>query len=391
MATATSQQRDIQERIRRGDLTGLNFAGFVRLSFERKSKKKAKQQRPSFYMTGEDVDQRATQEERCRNYVEAHGGRYVYTFDEPDTSAWKRKRVVNPDGTVSWEVIRPRFDEMIKCMQQGVAPNGEPVNGLIVADIDRMTRDHRHLEDAIDVAIHHGKAFIDITGSLDLFTASGQDNARFLVTVKGRQSTNTSIRVSNIHYDMAVAGIPVGGSRPFGWNDDKRTLHPVESKLIRKAREDILFGGIGIHTVCREWRQAGIKTPKGRDFVRQVVREVLLSPRLAGYRVYREEICLDHDGKPVMGQYEPILTVGEWEELRDFLTDPGRHTQSVHAGGRKYFLIRYGTVRPVWPRYAVNIQAPGLGVAASNRGLRSSVGRGVAVVDERCFREDCGL
>jgi len=39
----------------------------------------------------------------------------------------------------------------------------------------------------------------------------------------------------------------------------------------------------------------------------------------------------------------------------------------------------------------VNIQVPGLGVAASNRGLRSSVGRGVAVVGERGFGDDCGL
>ena len=43
------------------------------------------------------------------------------------------------------------------------------------------------------------------------------------------------------------------------------------------------------------------------------------------------------------------------------------------------------------PDPAVNIQAPGLGVAASNRGSRSSVGRGVAVVGERGFRDDCGL
>jgi hypothetical protein len=39
----------------------------------------------------------------------------------------------------------------------------------------------------------------------------------------------------------------------------------------------------------------------------------------------------------------------------------------------------------------VNIQVPGLGVAAGNRGLRSSVGRGVAVVGGRGFREDCAL
>ena len=39
----------------------------------------------------------------------------------------------------------------------------------------------------------------------------------------------------------------------------------------------------------------------------------------------------------------------------------------------------------------VNIQVPELGVAVSNRGLRSSVGRGVAVVGERGFGDDCGL
>ena len=39
----------------------------------------------------------------------------------------------------------------------------------------------------------------------------------------------------------------------------------------------------------------------------------------------------------------------------------------------------------------VNIQAPGFGVAASSRGLRSSVGRGVAVEGECGFRDDGGL
>ena len=39
----------------------------------------------------------------------------------------------------------------------------------------------------------------------------------------------------------------------------------------------------------------------------------------------------------------------------------------------------------------VSIQVLGLGVAAGNRGLRSSVGRGVAVVGERGFRDDGGL
>jgi site-specific DNA recombinase len=136
---------------------------------------------------------------------------------------------------------------------------------------------------------------------------------------------------------MAVAGIPVGGSRPFGWNDDKRTLHPVESELIRKARIDVL-ADVGLHTICREWQKAGIKTPRGNEFVRPVLRSILLSPRLAGYRVHRKDICLDRDGNKVMGQHEAILTVPEWEELRDYLTQEGRQRQNVHKGGRKYLL-----------------------------------------------------
>lgn len=39
----------------------------------------------------------------------------------------------------------------------------------------------------------------------------------------------------------------------------------------------------------------------------------------------------------------------------------------------------------------VNIQAPGPGVAVSDRGLRFGGGRGVAVVAERGFGDDSGL
>jgi len=39
----------------------------------------------------------------------------------------------------------------------------------------------------------------------------------------------------------------------------------------------------------------------------------------------------------------------------------------------------------------VNIQVPGLGIAPSNHGLRSCVGRDVVVVRERGLRDDCTL
>jgi DNA invertase Pin-like site-specific DNA recombinase len=41
-------------------------------------------------------------------------------------------------------------------LKRGVTPNGERVDGLIVYDIDRLTRDNRHLEDAIEVVQNFG-------------------------------------------------------------------------------------------------------------------------------------------------------------------------------------------------------------------------------------------
>ncbi|MFF0065345.1 hypothetical protein ACFYRC_28030 [Streptomyces sp. NPDC005279] len=49
-------------------------------------------------MTGRDIKNRDEQEKDSRGFVEQRGGRYVYTYEEPDTSAWKRKRVRLPSS-----------------------------------------------------------------------------------------------------------------------------------------------------------------------------------------------------------------------------------------------------------------------------------------------------
>jgi hypothetical protein len=90
-----------------------------------------------------------------------------------------------------------------------------------------------------------------------------------------------------------------------------------------------------MHDLPRVTRQ-GITTPKGNRWLTTTLRSVLLSPRLAGYRVYRRGICLGDDGMPVKGLHAPIFTVSEWEELGDFLTngEGRRHAQEGHDGGK---------------------------------------------------------
>ncbi|MFJ2830724.1 recombinase family protein [Streptomyces sp. NPDC087263] len=197
---------DLVQRAHWGDLEGQNWAGLVRLSLEAEDEELATRAarptpdhpadsgtkwRPA---TGRDIRSREEQEKDARRFVESRGGRYVHTYEEPDTSAWKRKRVRQPDGTVAYRVIRPVFEGALEDLKRGAAPNGEHLDGLIVYDIDRLTRDNRHLEDAIEVVENFRRPIIDITGTLDLLTDNGRTVARSPPHTRSRRSPHRRYR-----------------------------------------------------------------------------------------------------------------------------------------------------------------------------------------------------
>ncbi|MET8628549.1 hypothetical protein ABZW30_33220 [Kitasatospora sp. NPDC004669] len=91
----------------------------------------------------------------------AYRQRYVYTYQEPDTSAWKRKRVCLDDGRIVYRLPRPVLEGAFEDLERGLAPNGARTDGLIVPDPDRLTRDNRHFEDAIEVVEKFGRPIID--------------------------------------------------------------------------------------------------------------------------------------------------------------------------------------------------------------------------------------
>ncbi|MFI1385441.1 recombinase family protein [Embleya sp. NPDC020886] len=346
---------DLVTRAHWGDLSGQNIAGLVRLSFEQLSKEEEEAEptleRP---YSGKDIKSREEQEKETKTFVEKRGGTYVYTYEEPDTSAWKRKRIRLPDGTVGYRVIRPIFEGALEDLKKGMAPNGVRVDGLIVSDIDRLTRDNRHLEDAIDVVVRFRRPIIDITGTLDLLTENGQAVARMLVTMANKASAATSRRVHKNHQARQAAGIPAGGTRAFGWESDKRTLRPSEAAALR---EDIprIIAGASIGSAIRKWNAAGLWTPRGSLWNRNMAITMLRNPRLCGYRsrIVREfhpetgsehtriEICLDAEGNPVIGQWVRIVDPEVWESLIEVI----RPSRTPSAGRNARVYLGVGTFR----------------------------------------------
>jgi site-specific DNA recombinase len=239
-------------------------------------------------------------------------------FEDNDASAYKRKP-------------RPAFERMLKDLAD------RRLDGVVVYDIDRLARRPTDLERLIDIYDRRKLVFATVQGDLDLSTSDGRTMARVMCAFANKSSMDTSRRVTRKHLELAQQGLPVGGNRPFGYKADKRTLDKREAKLIQVAAQDILKG-VGLHTICRQWNERGIATTVGNPWRKQVLKNMMLSPRLAGYRVYQGGIARDDEGKPVTGQFPPVLDVPTWEAVCAVLTDPSRSGPHVHVGGRKYLL-----------------------------------------------------
>jgi site-specific DNA recombinase len=340
---------DLVLKARRGDLEGLNLAGLVRLSPGLNNQYGADLQDGQRPYSGRDIKSTDEQEKDTRAYAERRGGRYVFTYEEPDTSAWRRRRVRLPDGSTVYRVIRPVFEGALNDLKRGTAPNGERLDGLVVYDIDRLTRDNRHLEDAIEVVEHYGRPILDFTDTLDLLTDNGRTIARILVATSNKQSADTARRARRKHQALQQAGIPVGGRRPFGWQADKRTLDKDEAETVRVAAPRLLSGA-PIGAIVAEWNAHGVVTPSGNGWSRASVKAILRNPRMCGYRAravrvqrddgsesaYRMEIVRNAENDPVIGQWEPILSVETWEEVVAVI---GAGTQSGRGSNARVYLL----------------------------------------------------
>jgi DNA invertase Pin-like site-specific DNA recombinase len=247
----------------------------------------------------------------------------VETYVDNDVSAFK----------VS--VTRPAFERMLSDLDAG------SIDGIVAYDLDRLARQPVDLERLIRVYDSRpGLRFATVQGDVDLQSADGRTMARVMVAFANKSSMDTARRVKRKHLELAQAGVPVGGARPFGWQRDKLTLDPKESRLIREGVDFLLAGG-SLHGLVRAWNEAGVLTPHGNAWRTGSLRLTLLSPRLAGFRVHQKEAAIGPDGEPVRGQHNPILDVETWERLVSKM----RARPARYRGGRRPKYLLTGVVR----------------------------------------------
>src|SRR5215211_4059243 len=151
------------------------------------------------------------QMEDCERLAERKGWRVAERYVDDDVSAYGGK-------------CRPEYARLLDDLRSGV------IDGVVVWHLDRLHRQPKELEEFFDVC---KAARVDdlatVTGRINLADPDGQFQARILGAVAKKESDDKSRRIRRKHEEIAASGkVSGGGSRPYGYEADKRTVRPAE-------------------------------------------------------------------------------------------------------------------------------------------------------------------
>lgn len=257
------------------------------------------------------------QEKDCRALAARKGWPVTELYVDDDVSAYVPGK-------------RPEYARLLADMKEG------RVDSLVVYDLDRLHRHPWELEEFFRTcdaaAVTH---LASVSGDFDLATSDGQLMARIMGAVAKKSSDDGSRRLQRKHQELAEAGKPSGGgARPFGYEYDGMRIVPDEAEMIRDAARRLLMGE-PMASICRGWNDAGMLTGSGSLWRVGTLRNMLLSPRLAGLRAYKGEIVGE-------AAWQAILERPVWEQVRALLTDPARRQERPARASLLTHLARCG-------------------------------------------------
>ena len=252
------------------------------------------------------------QVEDCERLIERKGWEVAERYVDDDVSAYSGK-------------TRPAYRRMLDDVRGGF------LDAVVVWDADRLHRQPKELEEFFEVCkAADVTKLASVSGDIDLSTHDGQFLARILGAVAKKESDDKSRRVRRKHEELAQAGrIAGGGSRPYGFETDKRTVRESEAVVIRDCARRVLAGE-SIRSITADLTERAVPTVSGGQWKTQTLRTLLMSGRISGQREYHGELV-------ATAEWPPIITPAETTRIRGLLSDPARRT---NKSARRYLLVR---------------------------------------------------
>lgn len=261
------------------------------------------------------------------------GSRVRFVLVENDTSAFKRKKILLPNGKTELRTIRPKFRRALDILTQA------SVTRFHAYDLDRTVRDPRDLEDLIDVVEGSTPRVVceSVTGSLRLANDADITMARVLCAMNNKSSRDTARRVSRARLQQAEEGRFGGGRRRYGWESDGLTVRPDEARVIVRCAENA-NAKVKLREIARDLNSDGIPATDGGRWTAERVRDMLLRPRNAGLLVHRQGVRGRKVYTPddVVGTLpgEPIIKPDVYWSIVHKLTDPSRRTNGAGVAAK---------------------------------------------------------
>ncbi|MBV9058692.1 MAG: recombinase family protein [Pseudonocardiales bacterium] len=259
----------------------------------------------------------ARQEADCRERATRLGWKVAGLYVDNDLSAFSGK-------------TRPEYRRMLDDLSSGV------IDGVIAWHTDRLHRSARELEEFIDICEKASVAVETVkAGPVDLVTPAGRAVARTLGAWARYESEHKAERNRRKALELAQAGKPSGGGRPFGYEEDRITIRENEAKVVRECVR-LLLQGDSLRGLTRDLNSRGILTAAGGQWSTQTLKRVLASGRISGQRDHQPRSQAQtkrHLIRDIVGDavWPPIITKEETARVRALLMDPHRRSMGVTA------------------------------------------------------------
>lgn len=161
-----------------------------------------------------------------------------------------------------------------------------------------------------------------MTGDTDIATGDGLMVARILGAMAANESATKGRRVRRKMEQNAAAGLPHGGwRRPFGFHDDKVTIHADEAAVVRTLAARFIAGE-SLRSLAAWLEAEGVRTVSGNGWRTPTLSAMLSSGRIAGLREHRGTVV----GKPCGSRSSPKTTDAPyspgWRQARSLVAGP---------------------------------------------------------------------
>ncbi|WP_328982141.1 recombinase family protein [Streptomyces mirabilis] len=266
----------------------------------------------------------ARQEEDCRALCARVGWNVVAVHVDNDVSAYSG-------------APRPAWQELLAEVSRG------EIDAVAVWHVDRLTRSPRELEDVIDLADRHGVELATVSGEIDLATPTGRMVARMLGAAARHEAEHKAERQKRQRRQAAEAGrIAGGGTRPYGYEEDRLTIRESEAEMIREGVRRVLANE-SLSSICRDWQERKIVGPAGQPWKPGGLRRLFASARISGRREHTPRSSWETT-RPLLGEivadavWPEIISHEDSDRVRKVLSDPTRRRNVEGSTKRSYLL-----------------------------------------------------